>query len=184
MPRAHSSASGLNEASQKSGNQDTRHKVQIATLTKLGYDLKMVTIGILKKATPSTLRDINRLLAILREDKGKTAGTISELRTILSDKNTAVVTVKDAERVIGMGTLYIVQKVGEMTGYVEDLVVDEDYRGQGFGEKIMKKLIATARLKKSGSINLTSRPSRVAAHKLYEKLGFRKRETDVYNLSL
>ena len=151
---------------------------------KLGYDLKMVTIGILKKATPSTLRDINRLLAILREDKGKTAGTISELRTILSDKNTAVVTVKDAKRIIGMGTLYIVRKVGKTTGYVEDLVVDEDYRGQGLGEKIMKKLIATARLKKASSINLTSRPSRIAANKLYQKLGFKVRETHVYKLDL
>src|SRR3989344_4521668 len=126
----------------KSCNQDTRYEVRIAPLMKLGYDLKMVTIGILKKATPSTLRDINRLLAILREDKGKTAGTISELRTILSDKNTAVVTVKDAKR------------------------------------------IATARLKKASSINLTSRPSRIAANKLYQKLGFKVRETHVYKLDL
>ncbi len=144
----------------------------------------MVTLGIMKKATSSELRDINRLLAILREDKGKTAGTLSELRSIVSDKNTALVAIKDGTHIIGMGTLYIVRKIGKTTGYVEDVVVDEAYRGRGFGEKIMKKLISTGRLKKTNSIRLTSRPSRVVAHKLYEKTGFQKYDTRVYKLSL
>jgi len=143
-----------------------------------------MNIVILKQATPSTLRDINQLIATLREDKGKTAGTLPQLRSIVSDKNTAVVVAIDGKRIIGIATLYIVRKFGTITGDIEDVIINEAYRGQGLGEKIMKKLIAVVRAKKMNSVRLTSRPSRIAANKLYQKLGFKKRETNAYKLVL
>ena len=64
------------------------------------------------------------------------------------------------------------------------MIVSEEYRGQGLGEKIMRKVVTIARTKKLTSLKLTSRPSRVAAHRLYEKLGFEKKETEVFGLKL
>ena len=85
---------------------------------------------------------------------------------------------------MGMGTLVIMHTVVGVRARIEDVVVDEIYRGKGIGEKISKELIALARKKKVRSIELSSRPSRTVANKLYQKLGFKKRDTNVYNLPL
>jgi ribosomal protein S18 acetylase RimI-like enzyme len=67
--------------------------------------------------------------------------------------------------------------------WIEDVIVDEQYRGKGIGKALVKKAIELAWKRKANSVNLTSRPGRVAANKLYLKTGFEKRETNVYKYS-
>lgn len=64
--------------------------------------------------------------------------------------------------------------------WVESVVVDERFRGHGIGEKLSLRAIEQAQLLGAKSIDLTSRPSREAANRLYQKIGFEKRETNVY----
>ena len=141
----------------------------------------MIKIVELRRATSKSLKEINNLLPQL----SKTAKPISlkALQTIVKNKDICLVVSRDRERIMGMGTLVIMHTVVGVRARIEDVVVDEIYRGKGIGEKISKELIALARKKKVRSIELSSRPSRTVANKLYQKLGFRRKETNVYSLS-
>jgi ribosomal protein S18 acetylase RimI-like enzyme len=111
-------------------------------------------------------------------------GTRADLDAIVADQTVLLVVVKDIDTIIGMATLYLMPQMGKRSGYVEDVVVDDTYRGQGLGVKLMESIISYAREMKLDSVHLTSRPSRVAANKLYVKLGFEKRDTNAYRLNL
>lgn len=137
-----------------------------------------------KQVTKGALADINHLLKQLRKDDADPTGSLTDLRSITKDKKYVMFVVKDNKRIVGMATLYIIQKVGKRTAVVEDVVVDSEYRGQGLGERLMHVLIAAARAKKINSLFLTSRPARVAAHKLYHKVGFQVKETTVFKMKL
>ena len=76
------------------------------------------------------------------------------------------------------------QKLDKRIGSVDDVVVDNAYRGQGLGAAIMHKVIEVAQEQKLKALSLTSRPARVAGNKLYQKLGFVQKETNVYRLKL
>jgi ribosomal protein S18 acetylase RimI-like enzyme len=64
--------------------------------------------------------------------------------------------------------------------WIEDVVVDESARGKGLGEALTAEAIRLAREAGARTVDLTSRPSRKAAGRLYEKAGFEERETRVY----
>ena len=67
---------------------------------------------------------------------------------------------------------------------IEDVVVDERHRGKGLGRKLMEAALAALREMHVSGIELTSRPSRVAANELYKSLGFTQRETNVYEYAI
>ena len=64
--------------------------------------------------------------------------------------------------------------------WVEDVVVDNAARGQGAGQKLVEAAVAHAAAIGSKSVDLTSRPTREAANRLYKRAGFELRETNVY----
>jgi ribosomal protein S18 acetylase RimI-like enzyme len=142
------------------------------------------TIEVLKNADESIVADINKLLKQLRTDAADQDVTLTELEYVVRNQDSIMVVVKDGGHVVGMATLYIMQKMGKRTGQVEDVVVDETYRGQGLGEAVMKKIIDVAREERVKSISLTSRPERVAGNKLYQKLGFEQKQTNVYRFKV
>jgi ribosomal protein S18 acetylase RimI-like enzyme len=107
---------------------------------------------------------------------------VVELKDLILDADVDLFVARDDERIVGMGALYFIRKIGKCNAYIEDVIVDEAYRGQGLGEKLVRALIETAKQKGVRSITLTSRSERVAAHKLYEKLGFKTKETNVFQL--
>lgn len=65
---------------------------------------------------------------------------------------------------------------------LEDVVVDEKWRGRGLGREIVERALAALHELGVGQVELTSRPSRVAANTLYRTLGFARRKTNVYAL--
>jgi ribosomal protein S18 acetylase RimI-like enzyme len=83
----------------------------------------------------------------------------------------------------GMGMLSAVPSFHPY-GIIDYVVVDERHEGKGVGKMIMHALINDARALKLHHIDLTSKPSRERANKLYPKLGFELRETNVYRLKL
>ena len=68
--------------------------------------------------------------------------------------------------------------------WIEDVVVDEAARGQGTGEALVREGIRIAEEAGAKAVNLTSRPDRAAANRLYQRLGFEARTTNVYRLEL
>ena len=90
----------------------------------------------------------------------------------------------DDKKIVGMITLVTFRTPYKMKGTLEDLVVAEEARGRGLGERLLNEAIAKAKEKGVKSLTLTSHPTRVSANKLYERLRFEKRDTNVYRINL
>lgn len=142
----------------------------------------MIKIARVRSATKSDLADINSLLLQLSRSARKLDMKI--YRKMLAGKSYFLFAARDGRRIVGMVSLILMEIPVAFRTRMEDMVVDERYRGQGIGEKLSRAIIAQA--KKSGgiSMDLTTNPARGSAHKLYEKLGFEKRDTNVYRLKL
>jgi ribosomal protein S18 acetylase RimI-like enzyme len=67
--------------------------------------------------------------------------------------------------------------------WIEDVVVDDAARGKGVGAALNERAIEVARGLGARTVDLTSRPSREAANRLYQRLGFEPRETNVYRFT-
>jgi ribosomal protein S18 acetylase RimI-like enzyme len=67
--------------------------------------------------------------------------------------------------------------------WIEDVVVDEDVRGGGVGALLVRRALDLAFESGARTVDLTSRPSREAANRLYQRLGFELRETNVYRFT-
>jgi ribosomal protein S18 acetylase RimI-like enzyme len=68
--------------------------------------------------------------------------------------------------------------------WIEDVVIDELFRGMSYGEKIVLHAIDFIRSLDADTISLTSNSSRIAANRLNQKLGFEQYETNVYKMKL
>ena len=70
-----------------------------------------------------------------------------------------------------------------LRAWIEDVVVDESARGRGVGAALSRAAVRLARAASARTIDLTSRPSREAANRLYQRLGFQLRDTSVYRMT-
>jgi ribosomal protein S18 acetylase RimI-like enzyme len=86
-------------------------------------------------------------------------------------------------QVVGSLTLVLARIPVGLKAWIEDVVVDENVRGRRIGEKLTWAAIERSKRDGARNINLESRPSREAAHKLYKRVGFEERETKVYRFS-
>ena len=86
----------------------------------------------------------------------------------------------DDGTILGSLTLVLFRIPTGLRAWIEDVVVDDAARGQGVGEALNRHAIDVAAERGARSVDLTSRPSREAANRLYRRLGFEPRETNVY----
>ena len=112
--------------------------------------------------------------------------TIDTLEKIIQSDDTYLFVAKDStiQKIVGTLTLIVYQTPSGKRGYIEDVVVDENSRGKGLGKKLMEEGIKKARELDLEYVGLTSRPEREAANALYQRLGFQKRDTNVYRLMI
>jgi phosphinothricin acetyltransferase len=142
----------------------------------------MVEIVQLKEATEQAVEELVALGRELHSDKRSMS--FAELQELVGDESAVLMTVQDNGHIVGMATLYIIPKIGRRNALFEDLIVDSKYRGQGLGVQLMQSVIDAAKQRNVNSITLLSSAHRVAAHSLYEKLGFSLVETNVFKLKL
>ncbi len=142
----------------------------------------------ISRRTEITQAGVDQLNVLMKELRGNAedspVGSLEDVRAILREKNIAMITVNDGDTIVGVATLYLMPKVGKLVSHLEDVVVSHQYRGQGLGALLVSKVIEVARELGVVSIALTSRPERVAANKLYQKLGFEQKVTNPYRLKL
>lgn len=100
-----------------------------------------------------------------------------------SEASTILLARSDGE-VLGSMTLVIFAIPTGIRAWIEDVVVDEAARGKGIGAALNLRAIEIARERGAKTIDLTSRPSREAANRLYARLGFEQRQTNVYRMKL
>ena len=86
--------------------------------------------------------------------------------------------------IVGTTTLVLFRIPTAMRAWIEDVVVDESVRGQGVGEALNVAALERARDAGARTVDLTSRPSREAANRLYQREGFEIRDTNVYRYDL
>ena len=87
-------------------------------------------------------------------------------------------------RILGMLSLATFAIPTGLRAWIEDVVVDNGARGSGAGQALVEAALAHARTLGARTVDLTSRPSREAANRLYRRCGFQQRETNVYRYSL
>jgi ribosomal protein S18 acetylase RimI-like enzyme len=86
----------------------------------------------------------------------------------------------DSDRIVGSLTLVLIRIPTGVRAWIEDVVVDEDVRGEGIGAALVAAAITRAQSGGARTVDLTSRPDREAANRLYVRLGFALRTTNVY----
>ena len=111
--------------------------------------------------------------------------TPDELSAIVSSPATVLLVARDDDGVIaGSLTLALFRIPTGVRAWIEDVVVDEAARGKGVGEALNRHALDVARAAGAITVDLTSRPSREAANRLYKRLGFVERDTNVYRYDL
>jgi ribosomal protein S18 acetylase RimI-like enzyme len=103
---------------------------------------------------------------------------------LASDAITQFVARDDGGAIIGVSTLAVFPIPTAKRAWIEDVIVDESARGKGVGEALTQAMIDAARELGCKTVELTSRPSREAANRLYQRIGFEQRETNVYRFPL
>ena len=102
------------------------------------------------------------------------------LEAIVGSSDTVLFLARVDGRIIGSLTLAFYRIPTGLKAWIEDVVVDEAGRGRGLGRLLSEAALAEARRRGSKDVSLTSRPSREAANRLYQRLGFEARETNLY----
>ena len=106
--------------------------------------------------------------------------SIDELTRIASHQATTLFIARSQGIIVGMLTLVTFPLPSGLRARIEDVVVDQDARGQGLGTALTRAALDMAQQQGARSIDLTSRTSRVAANRLYQQLGFQLRDSNVY----
>jgi len=91
---------------------------------------------------------------------------------------------EDGGKILGSLTLVTFRIPTGIRCWIEDVVVDETARGKGIGEALTWAALARAADMGARTVDLTSRPSREAANRLYQKVGFKLRESNLYRYNL
>ena len=107
-----------------------------------------------------------------------------DLESIVADPDTNLFVARNDTGIVGTLTLVLFRSPSGVRGWIEDVVVDSEARGQGVGEALVSAAIALARRANSRTVDLTSNPSREGANRLYGRCGFEQRVTNVYRMSL
>jgi len=108
-----------------------------------------------------------------------------ELAAITGSEASILFMARDAGgRIVGSLTLAVFRIPTGFRAWIEDVVVDDSARGAGVGEALVTTALDRARALGAKTVDLTSRPSREAANRLYVRLGFESRTTNVYRRTL
>jgi ribosomal protein S18 acetylase RimI-like enzyme len=111
--------------------------------------------------------------------------TRDELEEIVrSPASVLLMAVGDDGAYVGTLTLALFRIPTAMRAWIEDVIVDDAARGQGVGEALNRAALDRARAAGAKTVDLTSRPSREAANRLYQRIGFTPRDTNVYRYEL
>jgi ribosomal protein S18 acetylase RimI-like enzyme len=128
-------------------------------------------------ADESLVRAFARLVP---QVSSRPAPSRGDLDALLADPRTIQLVARDGDEVVGALTLVVYRTPTGVTSAIEDVVVDRASRGRGVGEALVEAAKSHAVGAGAVRISLTSRPEREAANRLYRRVGFEQRETNVY----
>ncbi|HEX3925991.1 MAG TPA: GNAT family N-acetyltransferase [Streptosporangiaceae bacterium] len=141
-----------------------------------------VQVEVLGKVTDELVEAFARLLPQLSRSAPRLGP--DELDAVVSHEANTVLVARSGGTITGTLTLVMFPLPTGLRAWVEDVVVDEAARGQGTGEALTHEALRIAREAGARTVDLTSRPARAAAGRLYERLGFTIRESRLYRYPL
>jgi ribosomal protein S18 acetylase RimI-like enzyme len=106
------------------------------------------------------------------------------LARIVADPGADLFVARDDGHVVGMLTLITFEIPTAVRAWIEDVVVDASARGQGVAAALVQAALDRAAARGARTVDLTSRPDREAANRLYVRMGFEARATNVYRRNL
>jgi ribosomal protein S18 acetylase RimI-like enzyme len=125
------------------------------------------------------VEEIGRLIPQL--SSSAPAPSFEEVQEIVFSPATRLLVARDENgALLGALTLALFRIPTGMRAWIEDVIVDEAARGRGIGEALTREALRIAAEEGARTVDLTSRPSREAANRLYRRLGFEERETNVF----
>lgn len=131
--------------------------------------------------TQAQFEDLKQLMSELSD---RVNFTQTDLMLVLKDSNCHLYVILDSERIVGCATLCVFHSPTGTKASVEDVIVSSAYRGQHLGKQLMKYVLEQAKAFAPIELHLTSNPMRVAANKLYQSIGFQKKETNCYQMTI
>ena len=134
-------------------------------------------IEVADAVTPELVEAMTRLLPQL---SSAAAPTEAELEEIVQSPATVLLMARVDGELVGSLTLVLFRLPTGVRAWIEDVVVDSMARGTGVGAALNRAAIALAAERGARTVDLTSRPSREEANRLYQRLGFVARDTNVY----
>lgn len=123
--------------------------------------------------------DADALARLLRQLSSSSAFDLDRIEALLKHQATELLVARLDGQIVGMATFVSVPLPTGLRGHVEDVVVDESLRGRGIARRLLETMTAMAEDRALRTLDLTSRPSRESALRLYESVGFERRETNV-----
>jgi len=107
-----------------------------------------------------------------------------QLSAIVDSPDAVLFVARSEGRIVGSLTLLFYRIPTCLKAWIEDVVVDAAARGQGVGKQLSRAALDEAARRGAKHVSLTSRPSREAANRLYQQLGFQPYETNVYRYAI
>ena len=135
----------------------------------------------LQDYTQTQFEDLKQLISEL---SARVNFTLTDLMLVLKDSNCHLYVIIESERIIGCATLCVFHSPTGTKASIEDVVVSSAYRGQHLGKQLLEYVLEQAKAYAPIELHLTSNPMRVAANKLYQSLGFQKKETNCYQMMI
>jgi ribosomal protein S18 acetylase RimI-like enzyme len=143
----------------------------------------VLTVSVVDVVDDAVVVAVGRLLPQL--SRSAPAPTRTELEELVNSAATTLfVARRDDDLIVGMLTLATFRIPTGIRAWIEDVVVDDAARGLGAGAALTRAALDVACAAGAKTVELTSRPSREAANRLYQRLGFVARETNVYRIEL
>lgn len=130
-------------------------------------------------ATSFSDEDARELANLLSQLSATAAFDASRINAMLDHDATELIVARAGDRIVGMATLVTFPLPSGVRGHVEDVVVDASMRGRGIARLLLERMTAIASERGLRTLDLTSRPSRESALRLYESVGFVRRDTNV-----
>jgi ribosomal protein S18 acetylase RimI-like enzyme len=141
-----------------------------------------IAVRVADAVTPEIVAAFERLIPQL--SSSNPPPTLDELRQIVDAESTLLLLAEEDGVIVGSLTLALFRIPTGLRAWIEDVVVEGAARGKGVGEALNRFALDEAKRRGATTVDLTSRPSREAANRLYQRLGFVKRDTNVYRFDL
>ena len=142
----------------------------------------MIAVRIATSADAELVAALTALLPQL--SRSASPPTPEQLARIVADPDTVLFVAEEDGRIVGSLTLVAFEILTGRRAWIEDVVTDAAMRGRGVASALVEAAVAHADALGTRTVDLTSRPEREDANRLYTKLGFEQRTTNVYRRTL